>query len=100
MNPEHASSPAPPRSVRAAEHTTSELLDVTGAANYLGVTVSFIRGLVFQRRIRYYKVGKFVRFRFADLDAFVASGRVEPAPEVLQVRLGSVSRSKKGRRCG
>lgn len=55
-----------------------ELLDVAGAARYLGVTVGFIRRLVHERRLRYYKLGKFVRFRVADLDAFVERGRVEP----------------------
>jgi excisionase family DNA binding protein len=51
------------------------LLDVAGAAAYLGVTESFIRSLVFQKRIRSYEVAKFVRFRIADLDAFVVAGR-------------------------
>lgn len=57
---------------------SAELLDVDGAASYLGVSVAFIRRLVHERRIRYYKLGKFVRFRAADLDAFVEAGRVEP----------------------
>lgn len=56
----------------------SELLDVAGAARYLGVTVVFVRRLVLERRIRYYKLGKFVRFRTTDLDAFVEGGRIDP----------------------
>jgi excisionase family DNA binding protein len=56
----------------------SELLDVAGAARHLGVTVVFVRRLVMERRIRYYKLGKFVRFRIADLDAFVEGGRIDP----------------------
>ena len=56
----------------------SGLLDVAGAAVYLGVTEPFVRRLVLERRVRYFKLGKFVRFRTADLDAFVEAGRHEP----------------------
>jgi excisionase family DNA binding protein len=54
------------------------LLDVPGAAAYLGVSTAFVRRLVLEKRVRYYKVGKFVRFRPADLDAFVEAGRQDP----------------------
>lgn len=54
------------------------LLDYPGAAAYLGATQSFLRRLVLEKRVRYYKVGKFVRFRIEDLDAFVNEGRVDP----------------------
>jgi excisionase family DNA binding protein len=70
--------PHPPRLTGGPLHPRSELLDVAGAARYLGVTVVFVRRLVLERRLRYYKLGKFVRFRTEDLDAFVESGRVEP----------------------
>lgn len=59
------------------------LLDVSGAAACLGVNEAFVRRLVLERRVRYYKVGKFVRFRAADLHAFVDSGRMEPQPVEL-----------------
>lgn len=62
---------------RAAERG-AELIDVADAARYLGITEAFVRRLVLERRIRYYKLGKFVRFRAEDLDAFVERGRVEP----------------------
>ena len=55
-----------------------ELLDYPAAAAYLGATQSFLRRLVLEKRVRYYKVGKFVRFRVRDLDAFVDAGRVDP----------------------
>jgi excisionase family DNA binding protein len=54
------------------------LLDYEAAAAYLGANPSFLRRLVLERRVRYYKVGKFVRFRAVDLDAFINEGRVEP----------------------
>ncbi|MDQ6726168.1 MAG: helix-turn-helix domain-containing protein, partial [Actinomycetota bacterium] len=47
------------------------LLDVAAAAAHLGVSEAFVRRLVLERRVRYFKVGKFVRFRTVDLDAFV-----------------------------
>ena len=61
-----------------SEVGSQPLLDYAGAAAYLGATQSFLRRLVLEKRVRYYKVGKFVRFRMEDLDAFVEEGRVEP----------------------
>jgi excisionase family DNA binding protein len=57
-----------------------ELVDFAAASSYLGVSDAFIRRLVLEKRVRYYKVGRFVRFRLADLDAFVAAGAVDPVP--------------------
>ena len=54
------------------------LLDIGEAAERLGVTPRFMRRLVFERRLPYIKVGKYVRFESADLEAWLASNRVEP----------------------
>ncbi len=62
------------------------LLDVAGAAAYLGVSEAFVRRLVLERRVRYFKVGKFVRFRPTDLDAFVEAGRRDPVEPWVHVR--------------
>ncbi|HUR23632.1 MAG TPA: helix-turn-helix domain-containing protein [Acidimicrobiales bacterium] len=62
------------------------LLDIAGAAAYLGVTDAFVRRLVLEKRIRYFKVGKFVRFRAVDLDAFVEAGRQDPVETQIHVR--------------
>lgn len=48
------------------------------AALYLGRGERFLRRLVFERRIRHYKVGKFLSFDKADLDAFLTAEVVEP----------------------
>lgn len=56
------------------------LLDIAAAAAYLGVNETFIRRLVLERRVRYYKVGKFVRFLLADHRALVLAGTVDPQP--------------------
>lgn len=81
-----------------AEGTT--LLDVAGAAAYLRVSEAFVRRLVLERRLRYYKLGKFVRFRPDDLDAFVESGRQDPIEPWahLRSRLGGAPRRKTVRR--
>ena len=62
------------------------LLDVAAAAAHLGVSEAFVRRLVLERRIRYFKVGKFVRFRVVDLDAFVEAGRQDPVETRIHVR--------------
>ncbi len=56
------------------------LLTINEAAVRLGTSPRFIRRLVAERRIACTKVGKFVRIASADLDDFVAVGRVEPHP--------------------
>ncbi len=63
------------------------MFDVAGAAAHLGVSVAFVRRLVLEKRVRYYKVGKFVRFRPADLDAFVEAGRQDPVE--MRIHVGS-----------
>ena len=65
----------------AHQHTSADrqLLDVEQAAVHLGTPVRFIRRLIAERRIRFYKVGRYVRIDPLDLEAFVASGRIEPS---------------------
>ncbi|MCZ9328703.1 excisionase family DNA-binding protein [Nocardia farcinica] len=58
--------------------TRSEYVTVEGAAEYLGTGERFIRRLVAERRITFYKVGTHVRFKVSDLEAFAQAGRVEP----------------------
>ncbi len=62
----------------ASDLEPTRLLDVAAAATPLGVSEAFIRRLVLEKRIRYYKVGKFVRFRPEDLEGFVEAGRRDP----------------------
>jgi excisionase family DNA binding protein len=53
------------------------LLDVDGVAEALGVTSRHIRRLVAERRIPFFKVGKFVRFDPGELDVWLDQQRVE-----------------------
>ena len=71
------------------------LLDYEAAAAYLGANTSFLRRLVLEKRVRYYKVGKFVRFRTVDLDAFINQGRVDPRD--VRVHRESTLRRSRGR---
>ncbi len=52
-------------------------LDPAEAAEWLGVEVRFVRRLVAERRVTYYKVGRHLRFDASDLDQFLDSVRVE-----------------------
>jgi excisionase family DNA binding protein len=63
--------------LRSTPANGNRLLDVTGAAAYLGVSPRFMRRLVAERRITFVKLGRHVRFDIADLDHFIDSGRVE-----------------------
>jgi excisionase family DNA binding protein len=56
---------------------TDKLLTMEEAAGRLGTSVRFMRRLVFERRIAFVKVGRHVRICPADLDAFIAAGRVD-----------------------
>jgi excisionase family DNA binding protein len=73
---EHAM-PAIPQPRPQQDPIPGDLLSVAQAAERLGTPVRFIRRLVAERRIRFYKVGRYVRLDTADLDAFITSGRVD-----------------------
>lgn len=59
------------------------LLTVEEAAARMNVCVRFIRRLTAERRIPYVKIGAHVRIDERDVDAFIESGRVQPAPARL-----------------
>ncbi len=54
-----------------------QLLDIGQAAERLGASPRFVRRLVFERRLAYIKVGKYVRFEAADLEDWLVAHRVE-----------------------
>jgi excisionase family DNA binding protein len=60
------------------------LLTVTEAAELLKTSERFPRRLIAERRIRFVKVGRFVRIPESALREFITAGLVEPmsAPEV------------------
>lgn len=56
-----------------------DLIDVAAAADLLGTPTRFVRRLVAERRIRFYKLGRYVRIDRGDVEAFIAASRVEAA---------------------
>ncbi len=52
-------------------------LTVAEAAEYMNTTVRFVRRLIAERRIPFYKIGRYVRLKVQDVEAFVEAGRVE-----------------------
>ena len=59
--------------------TRGRPLTLPEAAAYLNVTERYMRRLVTDRRIPYFKVGRLLRFSAEDLDAFLEAGRIEPS---------------------
>ncbi len=64
----------------ASSAAASAALDIRAAAEYLGVTERYMRRLVAERRVKHYKLGKFLRFHPADLDALLNAGVREAVP--------------------
>jgi excisionase family DNA binding protein len=56
--------------------TESALLTIAEAASLLRLKPSTIRDWVLRRRLPYYKVGRLVRIRRADVDALIAASVV------------------------
>lgn len=68
--------------------------ECVGSPSRRGLRTSprFVRRLIAERRIAFTKVGKFVRITAADVQAFIAHGRVEPG--VSYVRPNALSEGK------
>lgn len=60
-------------------------LSAEQAADYLNVTPVFIRRAASARRLRHFRIGKFIRFDPADLDAFarVQEPTTGPDPQLV-----------------
>jgi excisionase family DNA binding protein len=66
-----------------------KLLTMEEAAERLRTTPRHVRRLVFERRIAYRKVGRFVRFHPDDLAEYLAAHRIEVG-QSTSVRLRAV----------
>jgi excisionase family DNA binding protein len=71
------------------EDPSADLLTVEQAAQRLGTKVRFIRRLVSERRIRFYRVGKYVRFHPDDLAAYIRDGQVDPIRPAVATEKGT-----------
>lgn len=54
------------------------LLTVEQAADRLGTSVRFIRRLIAERRIPFYKIGRHVRIAPPDLEDYITASRIDP----------------------
>lgn len=59
----------------------SELLTVEQAADRIRMSARYVRRLIAERRIGFYRLGRSVRIDPADLTAFIIAGRIEPITE-------------------
>lgn len=59
---------------------TGELLTIDQAAKRMNMSTRHVRRLVAERRIAHHRLGRSIRLDSTDVDAYVAAGRVEPAP--------------------
>jgi excisionase family DNA binding protein len=66
--------PTPPNT-----RPSEPLIGIAEVAELLGVEVRHVRRLVYERRIPFIKWGHLLRFDRADLTAWIASNRHEPA---------------------
>lgn len=57
--------------------TTEQLMDVASLAERLGVGERFVRRLVDERRIPFFKIGRHVRFQPGDVERWINESRVE-----------------------
>ena len=67
----------PHERTKEQDRRMERLLTVEEAAGRLGTSTRFVRRLIFERRIAFVKVGRHVRITPADLDAFIAAGRID-----------------------
>jgi excisionase family DNA binding protein len=65
------------RSIKEQARTMDKLLTWDEAAERLNTTPRHVRRLVFERRIAYRKLGRYVRFHPDDLEEYITANRVE-----------------------
>jgi excisionase family DNA binding protein len=64
------------------------MLTVEQVAERLGTPTRFARRLVAERRIRFYKVGKYVRFHPDDITDYLNAAQVDPIRPTLTYQKG------------
>jgi excisionase family DNA binding protein len=58
-----------------------ELLTIEQAAERISMSARYVRRLISERRIVFYRLGRAVRIDPADLGQFITAGRIEPITE-------------------
>jgi len=70
---------------------TATLYTVDEAARRLNTTPRFVRRLISERRIAFFRLGRDVRIAEEDLEAFIAAGRVEVARPIPRQWRGRIA---------
>jgi excisionase family DNA binding protein len=70
------------------ESSPPGMLTVEQAAQRLGTPPRFVRRLIAERRIRFYKLGKYVRLHPDDVAAYIRQGCVDTVRPVLTYQKG------------
>jgi excisionase family DNA binding protein len=68
--------------------SAGRLLDIDGLAARLGVTERFVRRLVEERRVPYFKLGRLVRFDAAEIEDWLVSHHIDPPVDARPVHRG------------
>ncbi|MEO6124938.1 MAG: helix-turn-helix domain-containing protein [Ilumatobacteraceae bacterium] len=58
------------------------MIDIVGLAERLGVGERFVRRLVEERRIPFFKIGRHVRFDLVEVEEWIRESRVEACQPV------------------
>lgn len=64
----------------SSESRPSPYLDLESASRYLGLKPRTLRQAVYERRVAFFRVGRLLRFKLEDLDAYAARSEAEPWP--------------------
>lgn len=59
----------------------AELIGVKELAKYLGISQASVYRMIERHSIRFYRLARYIRFRRADVEAYLASCLVEPMNE-------------------
>ena len=70
-----------PGSVKSNPPPVVELLTIEQAAERISMSARYVRRLIAERRIVFYRLGRAVRIDPADLAQFITAGRIEPITE-------------------
>jgi excisionase family DNA binding protein len=76
---------------------TTPLIDIHGVAELLSIRPRYVQRLVSERRIPYFKVGRFIRFDPAEMLLWLDERRIEAsAPQYRPGESGNMSSSRPG----
>ena len=89
--------------LREARQPDTKALNAQQAAEWLNISLSYLRRLCSDRKLPYYRSGggKLVSFRVSDLEAFRTARRITPASEIetkAATHVVTRSHSRKGAR--